>query len=200
MKKAIVLLSGGLDSAVCLWWAERKGFRLATLTFTFPGRRARELAATRRLRRLAGSKENYEVHLPFVPPPKAEEACHIPARNLMYYGVAASLAGAVGAGTVVGGHILHDGAVFRDARPEYLAAVEGLARKESRAGRAVRFVFPFIRADKKNVILAGHRLKTPFAATWSCSRNGMKHCWKCGSCRERISGFAMAGLEDPLRG
>ena len=59
MKKAVVLLSGGIDSAAALWWARNKGWELATLTFVFPGRRKKELEATRKLRKLAGSAKNF---------------------------------------------------------------------------------------------------------------------------------------------
>src|SRR3989338_8790490 len=110
--KALLLLSGGLDSGILLWQLKGEGYKIATLTVLFPGRRKMEIRAARKLARLAGAKENHEVFLPFVPPPKADKGCYIPKRNLMYYGMAASLAETIGANQIFGGHIRHDGKVF----------------------------------------------------------------------------------------
>ncbi len=188
--KALVLLSGGLDSGVLLWKLKSEGYVLSTLTVLFPGRRKNEIHAARDLARLAGSKENYEVTIPFIPSPKAEEGCYIPKRNLMYYGMAASLADIIGAQKIFGGHIRHDGAVFKDARKDYLMKISRLA--------GVPFAFPFIGMEKKDIIKTGSRLKVPFDRCWSCSRDGRKHCWNCNSCRERESGFREAKVKDPL--
>lgn len=189
--KALVLLSGGLDSGVLLWQLRAQDYKLATLSVLFPGRRKMELRAARKLAALAGSRENFGVFLPFVRPPKAEEGCFIPQRNLMYYGMAASLAETIGAGRIFGGHIRHDGQIFTDARKPYLMKISRLA--------GIPFSFPFIGKDKKDIIKIGNRLGVPFEHAWSCSRDGKKHCWKCNSCRERMTGFREAGVEDPLK-
>jgi len=188
--KALVLLSGGLDSSVLLWWLKKRGWKLSTLSVFFPGRRRMEIKASKRLAKLANCKENHEITIPFVPPPKAERGCYIPKRNLMYYGIAASLAEAIGAKVIAGGHIKHDGAVFRDAKRSYLMKISKLA--------GIHFVFPFIGKGKKDIIKVGEKLKVPFYACWSCSKDSKKHCWKCKSCKERILGFLKAGVKDPL--
>ena len=149
-----------------------------------------EIRAGRKLVRLAGAKENHEVYLPFVPPPKAEEGCFIPKRNLMYYGMAASLAETVKAKKIFGGHIRHDGAVFADAKKPYLMKISKLA--------GIPFAFPFIGLDKKDIIKLGSRLNVPFEHCWSCSRDVKKHCRACNSCRERQTGFKEAKVKDPL--
>jgi 7-cyano-7-deazaguanine synthase len=179
-----------LDSGVLLWWLKSKGYQPATLRVLFPGARKMEVAAARKLARLSGSKENFEVNLPFVPTPKAEAGCYIPQRNLMYYGMAASLAETIGAIKIFGGHIRHDGKVFKDARLPFLKKISKLA--------GIPFAFPFIRWDKKDIIQAGSKLGVPFEACWSCSRDVRKHCGRCNSCRERQEGFREAGIEDPL--
>ena len=196
-KKALILLSGGIDSGVLLWWAKSRGWKAATLGLKFPGRRKMELAASRKLARMSLCKENFEVEIPFIDPPKASLGCYIPKRNLMYYGLAASLAEKIRAEIVLGGHIRHDGMVFRDARPNYLKAIERLANAESKI-KKIRFLFPFIRMEKKDIIRLGKKLRVPFHLTWSCSRDGKKHCWKCNSCKERLGGFRDAGVPDPL--
>ncbi len=187
--KALILLSGGVDSGVLLFKLKSEGFILSTLTVLFPGRRKNEIRAARKLAKLAGSKENFEVMIPFIPSPKAEEGCYIPKRNLMYYGLAASLAETIHAGKIFGGHIRHDGAVFKDARKDYLMKISRLA--------GIPFAFPFIRMEKKDIIKIGSRLKVPFESCWSCSRDGKAHCWNCNSCRERETGFREAKVKDP---
>ncbi len=198
MIKSLILISGGVDSAVLLGWAKRQGYRLATLSILFPGRRRGELRAVSRLRKLAGSRENFDVHLPFIDPPQADQSCFIPQRNLMYYGMAASLAEKIGAGLILGGHIRHDGVVFKDAAPGYFARMQKLILPVRGRGPRITLRFPFINMDKRDIIVLGARLKVPFRATWSCSRDVSYPCGRCGSCRERQSGFAAAGIKDPL--
>lgn len=209
-KKCLILLSGGIDSAVLLGWARQRNLGLSTLTFSFPGRRRGEKKAVEKLRKWSGSRENFDLTLPFVDPPKAEESCYIPQRNLMYYGTAASLAEKIGASLILGGHIRHDGAVFKDAAPPFFAKLQSLIQptrltaygsysgSHRRIERRIRLQFPFIRMDKGDIIRAGLRWKVPFEYTWSCSRDVLKPCGDCGSCRERRSGFAEAGVRDPL--
>lgn len=192
MKKGLVLLSGGIDSAVLLWWVKREQWDSATLTFHFPGRRKNEIRAVQNLRKLSGCKQNFDLSLPFVDPPKANQSCYIPQRNLMYYGIAASLAEKIQADFILGGHIRHDGQVFRDATPSYFKRLESLIQSR------VRLLFPFITFNKKDMMLLGSKLKVPFEKTWSCSNDGRRHCWECNSCRERLQGFEDAGLKDPL--
>lgn len=188
--KALLLLSGGLDSGILLWRLKSEGYELATLTVLFPGRRKMEIRAARKLASLAGVKENHEVFIPFIPVPKAEEGCYIPKRNLMYYGMAASLAETIGAKKIFGGHIRHDGEVFEDAQKSYLMKISRLA--------GIPFFFPFINLRKKDIIKIGSNLGIPLEHCWSCSRDGKKHCWACKSCQERERGFREAGVKDPL--
>ncbi len=197
-KKALVLLSGGIDSAAGLWWSKNQDWKLATLSFLFPGRRAQELRSARKLRALVSCTENYEVDLPFIRSPRSDMACHIPRRNLMFYGIAACIAEKAGADFIVGGHIKHDGKVFSDARRKYLGEINRLVRAEHKFHQKVELVFPFINSDKSEVISTGYKLGVPLEKTWSCSRDLRKHCWKCNSCLERITGFRDAGVADPL--
>ena len=190
-------MSGGIDSAVLLWWVRQHRWEYSTLSFHFPGRRKGEIRAAGRLRQLSGCKRNFDVKLPFVAPPESNRANYIPQRNLMYYGIAASLAEKIGAGWILGGHIRHDGHVFPDATKRYFKRLERLVRM-GKHSRSVRLLFPLIELSKQDVIRLGWKLRLPFESTWSCSRDGKRHCWNCGSCKERRDGFVRAGLKDPL--
>jgi len=188
--KVLLLFSGGLDSGVLLWRLKSEGATVSTLSLFFPGRRKMEIHSAKKLAALAGLKDNHKVFLPFVPPPKAEKGCYIPKRNLMVYGIAASLAETIGAKKIFGGHIRHDGEVFEDAKKSYLMKISALA--------GIPFAFPFIGLGKKDIIKIGFQIGVPFEHCWSCSRDGKKHCWDCKSCQEREMGFREAGIEDPL--
>lgn len=197
-RKSLVLLSGGIDSVVALWWAKSKGWEPATITFLFPGRRKKELQAARKCGRLSGGVQNVEVFIPFVDPPKVERSCYIPKRNFMFYAVAASLAEKIKADFIIGGHIEHDGKIFPDAKKNYLDQLGRLVRIKGRQGEQSRLLFPFIGFEKKKIVTIGTALGVPFQHTWSCSHDIEKHCWRCYSCRERKEGFQSANVRDPL--
>ncbi|OGR56748.1 MAG: hypothetical protein A3I11_03560 [Elusimicrobia bacterium RIFCSPLOWO2_02_FULL_39_32] len=197
-KKALVVLSGGIDSSVVLWWARSRGWNLATLSFYFKGRRKKEIEATQKLRKLIGCKENFDLNLSFLDSPKSEESCYIPKRNLMYYGIAASLAEKIQAKCILGGHCKHDGKVFFDARENYFQSLNHLIQSGSKNKRGPSLLFPLIRSSKDEIIKLGEKLKVPFQVTWSCSLDGAAHCWNCKSCKEREDGFKLAGVKDPL--
>lgn len=195
MEKCVVLLSGGIDSAVTLWWARAQGWRPATLSFLFPRRKKRELECVRKLRRaLPGRGEDYDVPLAFLEPPDQSKNGFIPQRNLMYYSIAAAIAQQAGATRILGGHIRPDHSLFPDATPAYFRALQKLV---GNGGSRVRLVFPLHRLEKPAIIRLGARLGVPFAATWSCSYDRARPCGRCYSCRERSDGFARAGLADP---
>lgn len=197
-KKALVVLSGGIDSSVVLWWVKFKGWNLATLSFYFKGRRKREIEAVQNLRKLIGCKENFDIDLPFLDSPKSEESCYIPKRNLMYYGIAASIAEKIKANFILGGHFQKDGKVFYDARESYLKSLNKLIQRQGKKDVVLSLFFPLIRSSKSEIINLGAKLKVPFQTTWSCSRDGLAHCWQCKSCKEREEGFKLARIKDPL--
>jgi 7-cyano-7-deazaguanine synthase len=196
-KKALVLLSGGIDSSAVLWWVKRRGWTPATLSFDFAGRKKQEVRAIRALRRASGSRENFDLPLSFVDRPQPGRSGYIPQRNLIYYSIAAALAEKIGADYILGGHIGHDRRLFADATAKFLGELDRMIRLGAK-GRKPRLIFPFIRSGKGEVVRTGARCGVPFQHTWSCSYDGPRHCWECYSCGERREGFRAAGLKDPL--
>jgi 7-cyano-7-deazaguanine synthase len=205
-ERAILLLSGGLDSAVALWWARAEGFEALPLTFHYHLRPRAEVRATRRLAELAGVPAPLEIDLPFLkdvedlrkagdlanPALSGAPDAYIPARNLVFYALAASRAEAEGAAAVIGGHNGRDPVAFPDSSPRFFRALGRVYRLGvwSYARSPVRIVQPLSGKSKAAVLRLGADLGVPFAETWSCYLDGPSPCGRCASCLERREAFA----------
>jgi 7-cyano-7-deazaguanine synthase len=185
MRKAVVLVSGGIDSAVALAWA-RERFQVAALSFDVAGRPRREAKACAALVKQA-RVPMLRVKTPFLRP---RSTGYVPARNLVFHAIALSVAEERGAEAVVAGHNLSDAGAFEDARPAYFRRVESL-------GQGIRILLPFARYTDAEVIALGARMGVPLGSTWSCYRDGARPCRRCSACRGRLQSFRNAGLEDP---
>lgn len=200
MRSAIVLLSGGLDSAVCLWWAKRR-WDVYALSVNFYRRNPREAMAARRLARAAGVAR-ISVDLPFLREIRDLEKrktidlppAYIPSRNLIFYGLASYWAEAKGASRLFGGHTAEDGYIFPDATERYIASLNRLLRS---ARRRLVIEAPLIRLRKAGVVRLGLRLKVPLELTWSCHGEGSRHCGRCLGCVRRKEAFDRARVPDP---
>jgi 7-cyano-7-deazaguanine synthase len=195
---ALVLASGGMDSAVALWWARRRFRRTRVLTFDYPGRPRGERAALRRLARAARAEVTV-VPAPVEPAPPRPglPAGYIPGRNLVFYAIALAWAEHQGAAAVVGGHTREDGLRFPDARAAWFERLRHVARTGHRA--PARLVMPLLGLDHASVIRLGLRLRVPFETTWTCYKDGARPCGRCAACSGRRRAFATAGLTDPAR-
>ncbi len=214
MERAIVLVSGGIDSAVSLFMSLQKGWDLYPLTFKYYMRPRREIEATMGLAELAGCREKLiEVDLPFLM--EVEDLLHlgldnhrlekapptyVPARNLIFYSIAAHYAELKDAKWIVGGHNGLDRETFPDAQPEFFEALNrllGLGLLTARDSR-VEIVNPLQGLTKAEVIQVGGDYSVPLERTWSCSLDGAAPCGECSSCQERSRAYERLGLEDPL--
>ena len=206
--RALVMLSGGLDSAVALYWALEKGYSIETITFDYFLRSAREKESAERLSKTAGCPM-HNFDLGFLkeiedtenrnPELKDAPSAYIPSRNLIFYGIASSIAEYLDAKYLVGGHNRDDVESFPDASPEFFEEFNNITTLGLRTGsRTGRVVLPLAQMSKAQVLVAGKRLKVPFEDTWSCYKSGEKPCGKCPACALRASAFNLAGLEDPL--
>lgn len=206
---AIVLLSGGLDSAVSLYWAMKKGYRVQSLGFNYFHRNKKEIEAAKKLARL--SKVSYrEINLDFLREiedstqrrndllAEAERA-YIPSRNVIFYGIASYLAEIVDAKYIVGGHNRDDVKSFPDSSLDFFSKFNAMTSVGLISGaRTGRVILPLAMLSKVDVIKLGKRLKVPFELTWSCSRSTKTPCGKCHSCALRKKSFDEAGLKDPI--
>lgn len=218
---AIVLLSGGMDSATALYWARRRARTLHAVTLAYGQRHVREIAAARRVARAAGVRSHTVLDLPIgrllssaLTRPGSPlrtggvrpgiPATYVPARNTILLAIALGLAESQGADSIVLGINALDYSGYPDCRPEYLRAFRRLARLATRAGvergAEPRIEAPLLRRSKADIVRLGDRLGVPWELTWSCYRGGARPCGRCDSCRLRAKGFAEAGRVDPALG
>jgi 7-cyano-7-deazaguanine synthase len=223
--KAVVLLSGGVDSATAAALTARDGFALYALTLAYGQRHAAEIEAARRvaralsvarhevltidLRAFGGSALTADIDVPKDRTPEAMGAdipvTYVPARNTIFLSFALAWAEVLEAGDIVIGITAIDYSGYPDCRPEYIAAFERLAGLATRAGvegrQRVRIRTPLIRMTKAEIIRAGLALGLDYALTHSCyepSPDGAA-CGRCDACALRRKGFAEAGVPDPTR-
>ncbi len=213
MDRAIVLLSGGIDSAVALWWAKDQGWDVQPLTFDYFGRPKREHAAIEGLARRADVRPVRTVELPFLKevddlrPSGFDNAAlnespegYIPARNLIFYSLAAYFAELDGTRYLVGGHNGTDPESFPDASPKFfdhLNRVFGMSLWSYKRS-PLDVVLPLSGKSKEEVLRLGQALGVPFELTWSCYWDQDVHCGTCASCKERRRAFAAIGVRDPV--
>jgi 7-cyano-7-deazaguanine synthase len=221
-RKAVVLLSGGLDSATVLAIARSRGFDCYALSFRYGQRHAVELEAAAAVAQALGAREHRvaEVDLRWigasaltadidVPKDRPIEAMaaevpvtYVPARNALFLCYALAWGEALGALDLFGGMNALDYSGYPDCRPEFLEAFERMARLGTRAGaegRAITVHAPLIEMTKAEIIRAGRALGVPYELTRSCydpAPSGSA-CGRCDSCLLRKKGFAEAGLPDP---
>jgi 7-cyano-7-deazaguanine synthase len=217
--KAVVLLSGGMDSAVAGAWAREQGYALVTLAVDYGQRQRLELEASRRvsrwlralehvvvradLRAIGGSALTADIAVPKAAAPGIP-VTYVPARNTLLLALALGLAEARGAQAMVIGVNRIDGPGYPDCRPEFLEAfrrLAALATKAGTEGREPRLLAPLLDLKKSGIVALGARLDVPFGETLSCydpTPDGGA-CGACDSCRFRREGFAEAQVSDPTR-
>ncbi len=220
-QRAIVLLSGGLDSATAAAVARREGFELYALTVRYGQRHEREIEAARRVAAALGVARHVELDVDLaafggssltgagdVPKGRSIEAnaipsTYVPARNLVLLSLALAWGEAIGARDLYIGVNALDYSGYPDCRPEFVEAFEHTARLATRAGvegAAFSIRAPLMRLTKAEIIRQGTELGVDYSLTWSCydpAPAGVP-CGRCDSCQLRARGFAEAGLADPL--
>lgn len=218
--KAVVLLSGGLDSATTLAIARRDGFACHALTFDYGQRHRVELEASRRVAQQLGVADHRVVPLDLswiggsaltdrnisVPtaPSEGIPVTYVPARNTVFLAIALGWAEVLGAGAIYIGVNALDYSGYPDCRPEYIEAFQRLANVATRAGvegRGISLHAPLIQLTKAEIIEQGAQLGVDYVLTLSCYDPGPggEACGRCDSCRLRREGFAKAGIADPTR-
>lgn len=222
-KKAVVVLSGGLDSTTCMGIAKDAGYELYPLTFHYGQRHNREVEQAKKVADFYSVPAHRLVNLDFlgqiggsaltdtnieVPGVQANEedeedipATYVPARNMIFLSLAAAYAEVVGAEAIYIGVSAVDYSGYPDCRPEFIRSMNEtvqLATKAGVKGTGIRIEAPLAHLSKKETIEWGLTLGVPYELSTSCYQGGAKACGECDSCRLRLKGFAEAGAKDPI--
>lgn len=219
-QSAVVLVSGGLDSATCLAIAGNRGFQCYALSFDYGQRSSSELAAAERVARAGGVVDHRVIRLDIgslggsaltdhaiaVPEEKQEgiPVTYVPARNTIFLAYALGWAEVLDASAIYIGVNAVDYSGYPDCRPDFIRAfqeVVNLATRTGVEGGEIRLETPLIDLSKAEIIKTGSRLGVDYAETVSCyqaTADGQA-CGVCDACRFRRQGFGEAGIEDPTR-
>lgn len=217
-KKAVIVLSGGLDSTTCMGIAKAEGYELYPITFHYGQRHNREVEQAIEVGKHYEVKDHRIVDLTFLKdiggsaltddelevPTEAEEGIpvtYVPARNMIFLALSSAYAEVIGATAVYTGVSAVDYSGYPDCRPEFIKSMEetiNLATKAGVTGQNIQVKTPLINLSKKETIEAGLSLNVPYELTTSCYNGKETACGKCDSCQLRLKGFKEAGSTDPI--
>ncbi len=219
--KAVVLLSGGIDSSTTLAIARDQGYECYTMTILYGQTHKKEVISARAVSTSQGVTEHRVIELPRgmfsgsaltgemkIPLNRDIGTAHdipdtyVPARNLVFLSIASSWAEVLGADAVFIGVTALDYSGYPDCRPEFIHSFKNtvnLATRIGVEGNGLEIRTPLIDLKKNEIILKGKELGLDLSLTWSCYSGRDKACGKCDSCLYRLKGFKEAGLEDPIQ-
>jgi len=218
MEKAVVLLSGGLDSSTALYLAKSEGYELHAISFDYGQRHSKELECAKAVAKKAGVASHRVVSLNLgdwggssltdmsmtVEDGDADRTdipmTYVPARNMVFLSVAASMAEAIGAQHIFIGVSEVDYSGYVDCRQVFIDAMEKAINlgtvMGAEQGKKIKIHAPFVNMTKSEEIRLGEKLGVDFSLTWSCYRGGEKPCGTCDSCLLRARAFKEAGVTD----
>ncbi|BAY94037.1 adenosine nucleotide-binding protein [Tolypothrix sp. PCC 7601] len=220
--KAVILLSGGLDSSTILYQAKADGYECHALSFDYQQRHQRELESARLVAQKAGVAKHQVVNFDLrqwggsaltdssidLPEERSLDemsqsipVTYVPARNTIFLSFALAYAEAIAAERVYIGVNALDYSGYPDCRPDYIQAMQEVFRlgtKQGREGEPITIAAPLINLKKTEIIQLGNQLGVPWELTWSCYAGADIACGVCDSCRLRLAAFAELGLKDPV--
>lgn len=220
--KAVILLSGGLDSSTVLYQAKADGCELYSISFDYQQRHRRELDSAEAIAHLAGVVEHQrvtfdlrqwggsaltddQIDLPsersLAEMSQSIPVTYVPARNTIFLSFALSYAETLTAERVYIGVNALDYSGYPDCRPDYIQAMQEVFRlgtKQGREEQPIVIMTPLINLKKTEIIQLGNQLGVPWEKTWSCYAGEEVACGVCDSCRLRLAAFAELGFKDPL--
>jgi 7-cyano-7-deazaguanine synthase len=222
-KKAVSLISGGLDSCVASYIAKDKGYDVFGISFRYGQRHEKEIDCSKKIVKSLDAKEHKIIDIDFNQFGKTSllksssveieyhrlnnignqiPTTYVPYRNTVFLSISMSYAESIDADSIFIGVNSIDYSGYPDCRPEFIDAFQkmaNLASKKSIEGKKIKIKTPLINLKKYEIIKIGSRLNIPFEETWSCYRGKEKSCGHCDSCLLRLKGFKEAKLKDPLQ-
>ncbi len=221
MKKAVVLLSGGLDSTVCMAVAKSEGYELYPISFNYHQRHKIELEGAKKIAAHFGAARHLiidtnmdmiggsaltdkKIDVPDREPTDEDvPVTYVPARNLIFLSYALGYAEVVGAERIYIGVNAVDYSGYPDCRAEFIERFQAVADYATTASavkkQKITIATPLQDLSKKDIVLLGTKLKAPLELTHSCYNGGEEACGHCDSCKLRLRGFAQAGIKDPIK-
>lgn len=222
MRKAIVLLSGGIDSTVTLAYAISEGYEVYPLTFLYGQKHSREISSAERIVKHYGLKRHLKINLDpslfsssalvsrVIDLPKDRSAekigsdipdTYVPSRNLVFLSIASAVGENENVDAIFIGANAIDFSGYPDCRPEFFEAFKKVLEVGTRRGvrgKPIAIETPILHMKKSEIIKLGKSLNAPLHMTWSCYSGGERACGRCDSCVLRLKGFEEAGYEDEI--
>ena len=217
MEKAVVILSGGMDSTTAAYIARRRGYEVIAVHFDYRQRtESREKRAFREVCDALGVDGRYEIDLSFfeaigasaltdasieVPTGGVEEGVpvtYVPFRNGIFLSIAAAIAEKEGAEAIFIGVVEEDSSGYPDCREDFIAAMERAIDLGTKEETKIRIETPLVHLKKEDIVKKAVEVGVPLELTWSCYQGEERACGVCDSCRLRLKGFEKAGIEDPI--
>jgi 7-cyano-7-deazaguanine synthase len=221
VKKAVCLLSGGIDSCVTAYLAKQAGYSIYGLTFRYGQRHEKEIECAKKIASAAHAADHviFDIDLAqfrgssltdtkiplqdhrFDEIGQSIPSTYVPGRNTVFLSIGLAYAESIDAEALFIGVTATDYAGYPDCRPAYIDAFQkmtNLATRKSVEGTPTKIKVPLLNMSKNDIIKTGVTLYAPLHNTWSCYRGGEKACGRCDSCLLRLKGFKEAGVKDPL--
>jgi len=216
-KKAVCIISGGMDSALAATLAQQEGYEIIAVHFNYGQRTERkELASFRRIAKDISAVERYEINVPFfeqigasaltdpsidVPTEGIEPGVpvtYVPFRNGIFLSIASAIAEKHGAEALVIGVVEEDSSGYPDCRESYIEAMERAVNLGTRDETRITIRMPLVHMSKAQIVQKALETGVDLSHTWSCYQSEEEACGVCDSCRLRLKGFAEAGVVDPV--
>jgi 7-cyano-7-deazaguanine synthase len=216
-KKAVCIVSGGMDSALSSTIAKREGYEIIALHFNYKQRtEQKELEAFHHIANALEAEEKYVIDLPFfeaigasaltdssleVPTGGLEEGVpvtYVPFRNGIFLSIATAIAEKHGATALYIGVVEEDSSGYPDCRERYITMMEQAINLGTKEETQLEIKMPLVTMTKADIVIEALALGVPLEFTWSCYQNEEKACGVCDSCRLRLKGFQEAGVVDPI--
>ena len=222
VKKAVCLISGGLDSCVVSFIAKEKGFDIYALSFQYGQLHKKELSCAKKIAEAVGAKNHIILDVDFNKIAGSSlldasqdsidnhdlkdvgrdiPSTYVPARNTVFLSLALAYAETIDADAIFLGTNAVDFSGYPDCRPKYIQAYQkmaNLATKRGVEGNPIGIETPLLTQTKSEIVKTGLKLNVPFENTWSCYRGKENACGRCDSCILRLKGFKDAGIKDPI--
>jgi len=222
-KKAVCLISGGLDSCVTAHISKKQGFDIFALTFIYGQKHKKEIESAKKIAISLNAKNHILSNIDLskfrgssltdksLKPEKNHNldeigkkipSTYVPARNIIFLSIALSYAESINADSIYIGVTATDYSGYPDCRPEFIKAFQKLANigtKIGLEGNKIKIRTPLLKMNKSSIIKKGLALKAPLESTWSCYYGKSKACGRCDSCQLRLKGFKELGIKDPIK-